>query len=337
MSDRRVTVCNRNPDLGSAVETALEQAGILARIGPDTRVALKPNLTYPYHKIGVTTSPEVVRETVRVIRQYTRHIAIVESDGGYGVWSATEAFAGHGYAAIRDKFDVELINLCDEPREMLSFMSRGSIHKIPLPTRLLHDTDVLITMPVPKIHSMTGLTLAYKNQWGCVPDNMRMRSHYLFNDAIIAINRALRPMVLADGTYFLDQSGPMEGAPVQMDLVIGASDVGAFDRYVSELMGWSWRRIPHLKRAVKLGDMPANLADIHFDVHPGTARTHTFKLRRSSRNWIALAGFNSRFLTWLGYESWFGRVVLHGLLYAMAGKPVSPRVPDAAAAEKRAA
>jgi cell division protein FtsB len=43
-------------------------------------------------------------------------------------------------------------------------------------------------------------------------------------------------------------------------------------------------------------------------------------LKRSIRNYIALMGFKSRFLTWLGYESWFGRVALHGILYALAGK-----------------
>lgn len=36
-------------------------------------------------------------------------------------------------------------------------------------------------------------------------------------------------------------------------------------------------------------------------------------------------GFKSRFITWFGYESWFGRVILHALLYALAGKPVKPK------------
>ena len=116
----------------------------------------------------------------------------------------------------------------------------------------------------------------------------------------------------------------MDGDPIQMDLIIAASDAGAFDRYVSELMGFPWRRVRHLRQAVKLGDMPAQLEDIHFNVSPSDARTHTFHLTRTLRNWIALTGFNSRFLTWLGYESWFGRVVLHAILYAIAGRPVKP-------------
>jgi uncharacterized protein (DUF362 family) len=311
-----------------AVHSALEQTGLLADLSHTTRVALKPNFTYPYYKQGVTTSPFVIREAVKVLRQYTARIAVVETDGGYGAWQATETFAGHGIYELGKQYDVEVVNLCDEPREMITFSSGERIHQLPLPVRLLHETDLFISMPVPKIHAMTGLTLAYKNQWGCVPDIMRLRRHYVFDDAIVAINKALKPAVLADGTYFLDRNGPMDGDPVRMDLIIAASDAGAFDRYVSELMGFPWQRVRHMRRAVALGDMPANLDEISYNISPAEARTHTFHLERKLRHWIALSGFNSRFLTWFGYEAWFGRVVLHALLYAIAGKPVKPQASE---------
>lgn len=189
----------------------------------------------------------------------------------------------------------------------------------------MSDTDLLITMPVPKIHCMTGLTLAYKNQWGCIPDLMRLRRHYVFDAAVVAINQRLRPAVLADGTYFLDESGPMDGTPVRMDLIIGASDAGSFDRYVSELMGFPWSQVGHFRHAVRVGDMPARLEAIAFNAPPADMATHRFRLRRTARHWIALMGFRSRLVTWFGYESWFGRVVLHWLLYAIAGKPVKPK------------
>lgn len=326
LKKRRVILKSSRENLIEAISSALEESGILARISRTTRVALKPNLTYPYYKRGVTTSPEVVKETIRVLRCHTDFIAVVESDGGYGAWAATEAFKGHNLYALADEFGVEIVNLCDEERELISFSSRGNNYQIPLPTRLLHKTDLLISMPVPKIHCMTGLTLSYKNQWGCIPDPMRLRSHFIFDDAIVAINRALRPAVLADGTYFLDRNGPMEGGdPVRMDLIIAASDAGAFDLYVSELMGFPWRRVRHLKRAVESGDMPSRLEDVSFNLNPVKARIRTFRLERTSRNWIALAGFRSRFLTWFLYESWFGRVVIHPVFYAIVGKPVKPR------------
>jgi hypothetical protein len=71
--------------------------------------------------------------------------------------------------------------------------------------------------------------------------------------------------------------------------------------------------------------MPRLISDIECNVTPLDAQTHQFTLDRSVRNWIALSGFKSRFLTWFGYESWFGRVVMHSVLYTIAGKPVKPQ------------
>lgn len=322
---RRVGLFPVGDDVERAIARALDCVGILARITPDTRIALKPNLTYPYHRPGITTSPAVLRATVKVLSEYSRHIAVVETDGGYGAWTAAAAFAGHGLDQLASEFGIEVVNLNDEPRELISFRSGFRQYQLPLPTRLLHETDLFITMPVPKIHCMTQLSLAYKNQWGCVPDIMRLRRHYVFDAAIVAINQALRPVVMADGTSFLDDNGPMEGQPVDMGLLIAADSAGSFDRYVSELMGIGWRRVGHLRQAVAAGDMPADLSAIDFNVSPAEARSHVFTLRRTFRNYVALAGFKSRFLTWFGYESWFGRVVIHAILYAIAGKPVKPQ------------
>jgi len=322
---RRVFVKRVENGLQEAVSESMNGAGILGLLSKSCRIVLKPNLTYPYYKAGVTTSPQVIHETVKILREYSAYITIVETDGGYGAWRAEEAFNGHSFYELRDLYGVEIVNLNNEPRELISFCSGRQTHQLPLPTRLLHETDLFITMPVPKIHSMTGLSLSYKNQWGCVPDIMRLRRHYIFDDAIIAINRALKPAVLADGTYFLDRNGPMDGDPIRMDLIIAATDAGAFDRYVAEVMGISWRRIPHHRRAVELGDMPSDLKDIEYNVPPGEVRIQKYRLKRTLRNYIALTGFKSRFVTWLGYESWFGKVILHSILYAIVGKPVKSR------------
>ena len=316
-------------ELADVIHEALTSCGLLAGVGPSTRIALKPNLTNPFYKPGVTTSPAVMRALGRVLRDYTPHVAFVESDGGYGAWRVEDAFAGHGLYELEKEIGVGVVSLHEGPREPIRFEVRGKRHEFPLPCRLLHETDLFITLPVPKIHCLAGLTLAHKNQWGCIPDAMRLRRHYMFDEAIVAINQALRPAVLGDGTYFLDVNGPMDGVPIAMGLVIAATDVGSFDRYVSELMGWSWRDVSHLRHAAKMGTMPTELRDIEMTAHPSTFRTRTFRLRRTLRNWIALAGFESRSLTWLGYESWFGREVLHRLLYLVAEPPPRPHAPTA--------
>ncbi|MBU0595794.1 DUF362 domain-containing protein, partial [Candidatus Bipolaricaulota bacterium] len=205
----------------------------------------------------------------------------------------------------------------------------------PLPCLLLDEVDLLVTMPVPKIHAMTGLTLGLKNQWGCIPDRMRLRNHHLFDQAIVAINAALLPVVVADGEYFLDENGPMDGTPVAMDLVIAGNNVFAFDRVVAELMNWDWASVPHFRAAARAGLLPRDLADIQCSCDPRLVSQHRFVLHRGLRAWIALAGFKSQFVTWFGYESWFGRVVLHRILYAIAGPNVKPAPDDESGKEEK--
>jgi len=307
-------------NISDVIYRAMESIDLLGQIDSSCRLCIKPNFTYPYYKPGVTTSPNIIEETVKILKEYTRHIAIVETEGGYGAWRAEEAFKGHNIYELCKKYNIEAVNLNKEPAENITIVTKRREKSILLPKRLLYETDLFITMPVPKIHCMTGLTLGFKNQWGCIPDTMRLRYHHIFDDAIIAINKILKPVVISDGLYFLDINGPMEGVPVKMDLIIASNNVGAFDRYVSELMGFPWKRVSHLKRAAELGEMPIRLSDITYNVSPNEINGPKFRLKRSIRNYIALMGFKSRFLTWLGYESWFGRVVLHGILYALAGK-----------------
>jgi uncharacterized protein (DUF362 family) len=322
MELKKVFVCKIDTKLSECIEKAIEWIGLIKKISSVTRISIKPNFTYPCYKPGITTSPQVIEETIKILKEFTNNIFIVESDGGYGTFNAEEAFKGHNIYELCKKYSIEAVNLNKEPAESITIFTKGREKSILLPKRLLYGTDLFITMPVPKIHCMTGLTLGFKNQWGCIPDDMRLRYHYIFNDAIIAINKILNPVVISDGLYFLDINGPMEGVPVQMDLIIASNNVGAFDRYVSELMGFSWKKVNHLKRAAELGEMPTNLSEIIYNMPPAELRTHKFKLKRTLRNYIALMGFKSRFLTWLGYESWFGRVILHGILYAVSGKMV---------------
>src|SRR5437868_6106431 len=125
----------------------MRDGGIFEGLSSATRVVLKPNLTYPYYKPGVTTSPEVVRETVKLLKDYTHRIAIVESDGGYGAWSASAAFQGHGLYDLGHEFGVEILDLGQEAQERLTFQFRRREQSFLFPSRLLHETDLFITMP----------------------------------------------------------------------------------------------------------------------------------------------------------------------------------------------
>lgn len=77
---RRVAVVRQGSDLQGAIREALERSGIMGRVSEGARVALKPNLTYPYYKEGVTTSPRIIWETLRVLLRRASHVAVVETE-----------------------------------------------------------------------------------------------------------------------------------------------------------------------------------------------------------------------------------------------------------------
>ena len=304
------------------MQDAVMEVGLTKRINSDSKIFLKPNLTYPKYKPGITTSPDIIEALVKVLSDYSKKITIIESDGGYGTFKAESAFRGHNLYEIGKRYGIKIRNLSNEKMEEVNFKVRKGLYKIRFSSILLNEGDIFITMPVPKIHAMTVLSLGFKNQWGCIPDNMRLRLHHIFNELIVHINKLLNPYVISDGKYFLDKNGPMDGEPIKMDLIIAANSVGAFDRYVSELMGISYKNVPHLREAALMGELPDNLSEINYNVHPDINRNQLFELKRNFRNYIALAGFNSRFLTWLGYESWFGKEILHKLLYLVTSRPI---------------
>jgi len=106
---------------------------------------------------------------------------------------------------------VRRISLADLRVGLIMLVDSREI-EIELPTLLVEETDFFITMPVPKVHAMTGVSLGFKNQWGCIPDVKRLRHHPDFVRKVIEINKILNTrLVVFDGTYFLNRSGPMSG------------------------------------------------------------------------------------------------------------------------------
>jgi uncharacterized protein (DUF362 family) len=301
------------------IREACEALALADDIGPGTRVSIKPNYTYPWYKPGVTTSPAVLEATVRVLRDYTSHIRIVESDGGSVAWSAEQAFAGHGVPDLCRKYGVTAVGLTQQPRTRASTVVAGEEFEMELPALLVEETDFFITMPVPKVHAMTGLSLGFKNQWGCIPDVKRLKHHPQFSRKIIAIHKILRTrLAIFDGTYFLDRSGPMEGDAVRQDLLV-VGEVGAATRVCCDLMMVDPRTVPHLRVAMREGLMPATLEKVALNCDIAGLR-RPFRLHRSPLNWVTLGVFHNQFATNLLYNSGFA-APMHKLLYLLRGHP----------------
>lgn len=285
------------------------------------RVFIKPNLTWPVHLPGVTTTPQAIEAVVAALRGRTPNITIGESDGGYHSYRADDALRGHGLYAMAERWGARVVNLsADVPEDVTSDVA-GRRVTVTLPRILLHETDVFITMPVPKVHVMTRVSLGFKNQWGCVPSTMRLREHPEFDHKIVAINRLLKPKAIFDGAYFLDRAGPMSGEPVRMNLLIAGDEIGAADAVCCAVMGMDPGRVRHYRVARRAGLFPDSLDGIALNTPLAPFLGRRFVMKRGFLDWLSLLGFRNGRVAWLFWES-PAADLLHRVLYTVRRNPL---------------
>ena len=291
----------------------------------NARVFIKPNLTWPDPLPGVTTTPEAIEAVVAVLKEQTSNISIGESDGGYHSYQAEEAFQGHNLYQIGKRYGARIVNLSKDKSETITMTIAGRLMTFTLPHILLHETDVFITMPVPKTHVMTGVSLAFKNQWGCLPSPMRLREHHEFDRKILAINRALKTKLsILDGTYFLDGAGPMTGDTIRMNLLIASDDPGAASAVACSVMGIDPDTIRHFRLARKEGMFPASLDEVDMNQPLDSFQQQQFRMKRAALDWISLIGFRSKLFTNVFWESPLAGP-LHKILFAVRRNPLAER------------
>jgi uncharacterized protein (DUF362 family) len=316
---QRVWISKTDAAPDHEVAAALKWLDWESVVAKDSRVSIKPNLTYPIHKPGVTTSPRMLEAVIKILRSRTRNINIVEADGGSCAWTADAAFKGHGIDVICDRYGA--VNLTDYPRENVEAQVAGRRVSVEMSRLLTRETDVFITMPVPKLHMMTGVSLGFKNQWGCIPDVKRLRKHADFAHQVLAINQVLKPqLAIFDGTWFLDRSGPLEGDPIRTDLLIASRYAGSGSMVCCALMGIDPWSVPHLRLAIGERMMPSALNAIVTNEPINQFVGAPFVLRRSWFQLLTLAIFHSRLATIALYDSPLARPA-HQLLYLFRSRP----------------
>ncbi len=323
----KVWVGRMETPLRASLSKALDWLQWSDLVPRDARVTIKPNLTYPFYKPGVTTSPRLIDALVGHLATRTRYITIVESDGGSYAWPAKDAFKGHGIDQICALYGARAINLTEYPREWAEVEVLGRRIKLEMSKLLISETDIFITMPVPKVHAMTQVSLGFKNQWGCLPDVKRLHNHPDFPHTVLAINKLLRPkLAVFDGTYFLNRNGPMEGDPAKMGLLIASDDVGAGSLACCELMQINPRSVAHFCLAMRAGMMPFDLEEIVLNTELTQFQGPKFYLQRNWIQWVTLAVFHNKLATRIAYDSPLAKP-LHDILYFFRGRPkdFSPR------------
>lgn len=302
---------------------ATKKIGLAHKLHSVRTIFIKPNLTYPIYKPGVTTRIEFVRALVHIFIKINPRLQIYigEGEGGYNSFSMDEALKNMGYFNLEHEFpQVRIINLSKIPSQIVEIDTLQGPYSLALPKIFFSEIDFSISCPLPKIHCMTKVTLSYKNQWGCLPDIMRLKNHYRFQYLISRISNLLKfQYAFLDGKYGLDNKGPMVGDPVELDWFVAGNSLGAFDMIVAKMMGFNWKNVSYLQIADKYGYLPRE-QDINI-IGDINSLQKKFHLKRELWNYPALMAFRSKFLTHLFYFSHLAKP-LHQIMYSVRKKPL---------------
>jgi uncharacterized protein (DUF362 family) len=294
---------------------------IASKVKPGDTVFIKPNLTFPYYREGVMTHPRCVEHLVHILKDYSVKIIIGESDsGGYNRFSMDEVFEKTGLKTIEKKYSIRLVNLSKMASRNINFHYNNREFSVPLPQLLLDEVQLFITVPVPKVHANTGVSMSIKNQWGCIQEpSMRLKLHPYFKKVILEINKALNVRVsVIDGRYGLNKNGPMRGEALELKWLMVADNILAADMVCSTLMGIDPCSVKYL-RFYANNEKKTGFEDFQFNQDHRKFIGPKFYLQREFWDYPGYFAFRSSFLAYLAYQSPLARI-LHKVLYLFREK-----------------
>ena len=307
-------------DAVAAVRRVAEGLDLAGGVGD--AVFLKPNFTYPFPKAGVTTTRPVLEAVVQVLSDLgCGRICIGEGEGGYNAFAMNETFAAFSLDELTARYGVEVVNASNWPSLEVRVEGRRGTYDVHLPKPLYEEFDSFISLPVPKVHCMTGISGAVKNEWGIVQDQMRLAFHCAFEEIITeVVDRLPNPYALVDGTFGLTRNGPMiEGETIDLGWVAGADDLWLADAVLCRIMDVRLRSVAHLRWGDDHGRVPAlGAADLPDDLD--RYLDDRFYLKRNLWNRVAKLTWYSPRLNHLVYFS-KASSALHKVMYSIREKP----------------
>lgn len=233
-----------------AVGDILSFCGAESRIRSDSRVLVKPNLCTERPEMIETanTSIEVIESVVRHLRDITGHVCICESDGAR--YTVEQAYENNGIYPLIERYGIEAVNFS---REEQVWVENGHIGRWSFARRFL-ESDAFITLPTLKTHATTVFTGSLKNQWGCVPRCDRLIWHKHLSELLCDIAELVPPaMSIMDGIVGMQGRGPINGYPINANVLAGGSDQVAVDAVSMRLIHLDPYSSEHVRMAAERG------------------------------------------------------------------------------------
>ena len=252
-------------DIKAALESFFKRlGGVTKYVKPGQTVVLKPNVVADHGMAGGTYTGGVVTD-IRVLKGLIELLLpvagkVIVAEGSSINRSATTAmFDVYGYPALID-IDPERVSLVDLNTDELVEKTvpagkRMKSRKVP---RTIEEADVLISVPVMKMHFAATVSLAVKNLQGTMPPIEKYMSHFFgLWQNLVNIHHVVKPtLTIIDGIVAQEGFGPVAGTPKTMNLLIGGENPVAIDAVTMRVMGLEPETAPAVLMAYLQGMGP---------------------------------------------------------------------------------
>ena len=287
-------------DRADNVFRALEPFGDeVARAIGNRRVVVKPNNVAIEIQLSATHAEclEGILEFLKSIGKVGQ--AVIAESAANG--PTLEGFANYGYPRVAAKYGVKLVDLDQEPYQVVHVFNERDIrpHPVRMSRLLLDPNGFLISAAKVKTHDQVVATLSLKNiifgapikdpgfRFGnrCKPgakSNKPIAHGGGFrglNYNLFALAQRLHPhLAVIDGYDGMEGYGPSHGTPVDHRICVAGADWLAADRVAVELMGIDYAKIGYLNYCAGAGLGEGDLKKIEIVGEPIARHVKHYKL-----------------------------------------------------------
>jgi uncharacterized protein (DUF362 family)/NAD-dependent dihydropyrimidine dehydrogenase PreA subunit len=136
--------------------------------------------------------------------------------------------------------------------------------------KAVFDADVVINIAKAKTHAHTGLTLAVKNLFGCIPGLRKSQWHVragkdpisfakMLVDVALLVNPSLN---ILDAVWGMEGNGPGNGTPRQVNAILASDNPFALDIVMSRILSYPLDQLPVHIAAKDMGVEPSTIDEI---------------------------------------------------------------------------
>lgn len=215
-------------------------------------VWIKPNMAWDrVPETAANTNPDVIATLVRLCLNAGAKTVKV---GDFTCNEASRAYPNSGIEAAAKEAGAQVVYI-DENRFRDVDLKGQRLQKWPLYPEII-ECDLVINVPVAKVHGVSKATVCMKNYMGVVGGN-RNAWHQSLSACLCDITAYMKPKIsVVDAVRILTANGPTGGnlADVkQMNMVAAGTDIVALDSWAVTLLGLKPEEVEHVVAAEHAG------------------------------------------------------------------------------------